>query len=956
MTGARRAASEGVRATGARRNGVRMAIVATVVATVAGLPTAGGAQVSPGTQPIGGAGEAANIKVVGHTDLGGAGLNADVAVSGNIAVVGAGYIPMNTMQTANTKWASDNNAPPCATVPAKVVDLSNPSRPVVASTIAVPPGQAVADVDLLRISTPAFQGELAAIAFASCDYDQQTFRERGVVLTGTFAHRGVGFYDVTDPAQPHLIGRYLADFENFDPNAPPCARPPEGSDARCAQDMFSVELKRIRDGRILALASTPGGSETNRPATDVRLLDVSDPGRPAQLSVWPPLGDAPPRTSNLGCYPRSGSRHARFSPDGTKVLVPYLDGGVFILDVNDLANPKQVGQWTYPEDWNIEGNAAHVAPTRVNDRDVALVADEDIWWPTSAFRVNTPASLAGNHVGCSDLYTSADQKFVSQIFRHPGGQLPGDLVYVGRGCPARAPNRPTVIPADPYLADPRGKLLFADSNPNPATQPTLNTAGCTFNSRVRRAQDAGALGVVLICATGPCASDRVASIAGFPPTGSPREATDQNLALTGDASIPGFQVNQPAGLAIRGVLCPSFTPGATANTGTCTGGQTVGGALVDLPGEWGGLRMLDVTNAADPRLTTTFKTQRSLQMPPPDYRGIYSVHHAVTEGDRAYVAWNSDGLRVLDLGSGLPSEIASFVPPDRPDPTGTIPAKARVVGVAHNATHIVISDVNSGLYVLEKPAPFGGRGYWMAGSDGGVFALGDAPFLGSMRNLRNPVVGIVPTSTGRGYWLVASDGGVFAFGDAPFRGSTGGRRLNAPVVALVPTRTNQGYWLVASDGGVFAFGDARFHGSTGNLRLNRPVVGAAASATGAGYWLVASDGGVFAFGDARFLGSAGNLRLNRPVVGMAPTVNGRGYWLAAADGGIFAFGNAQFHGSAGGLRLASPVTGIAPVANSSGYWLSAADGGLFALSAPFLGSLAGNRLVAPIVGVAAVPR
>ena len=934
----------------ARRAAGRAAAAVALLVAVAGLPGSGGAQVSPGTEPIT-QGQASNLKLVGHSNLGGAGLNGDVAISGNTAVVGAGFVPMNTMQTANTKFAADNNAPPCTTVPVKVVDLSDPSKPVVAATIPVPQGQAVPDVDILRVSTPKFRGDLAAIAFASCDYDQETFRERGVVLTGSFAHRGVAYYDVTNPAEPRFISRYMADSENVDPAAPPCGRPPAGADNRCAQDIFSIELKRTRDGRILSLASRPDGAERSTPFTDLRILDTTDPANPVQVGTWPPLGDPPPRTSNLGCYPRAGSRNPRFNPDATKVLVPYLDGGTFVLDVTDLANPKQLGNWNYPNDWNVEGQAAHVASAQISGRELALVADEDIWWPTSVFRVSSPASIAGDKVGCADLFTMADQKFVSQIFRHPGGQIPGELAYVGRACPERSPTPPAVIPADPYLTDPRGKLLFADGNINTATQPTLNAAGCTFNSRVRRAQDAGALGVVLITA-----NPTPFSIAGFPPTGSPREATDQNRALTGDVSIPGFQVNQPAGFAIRSVLCPNFTPGATPNTGTCSGGQAVTGALADLPGEWGGLRVLDVTNPAAPSEVAHFKTNRSKQMPPPDYRGLYNVHHAVVENDRAYVAWNSDGLRVLDLGSGVPAEIASFVPPDAPDPTGTVPAKARVVGVAYTPTHIVISDLNSGLYVLEKPAPFGGRGYWMAGADGGVFAMGDAPFLGSVPRVASPVVGIVPTSTGKGYWLVASDGGVFAFGDAPFKGSTGGKRLNAPMVALVPTRTNQGYWLVGADGGVFAFGDASFFGSAGGLKLAAPIVAATPAATGGGYTLAAADGGVFAFGDANFYGSTGTTRLNRPIVSMASTVSGRGYWLTASDGGVFAFGDARFLGSTGGLRLAQPVVGMAAVANSSGYWLAAADGGVFALNAPFFGSLGGVKLASRIVGIAAVPR
>ncbi len=39
-----------------------------------------------------------------------------------------------------------------------------------------------------------------------------------------------------------------------------------------------------------------------------------------------------------------------------------------------------------------------------------------------------------------------------------------------------------------------------------------------------------------------------------------------------------------------------------------------------------------------------------------------------------------------------------------------------------------------------------------------------------------------------GYRLVATDGGIFAFGDAGFLGSTGGIRLNQPVVGMTAVR------------------------------------------------------------------------------------------------------------------------------------------------------------------------
>ena len=63
-----------------------------------------------------------------------------------------------------------------------------------------------------------------------------------------------------------------------------------------------------------------------------------------------------------------------------------------------------------------------------------------------------------------------------------------------------------------------------------------------------------------------------------------------------------------------------------------------------------------------------------------------------------------------------------------------------------------------------------------------------------------------------GYWLAAYDGGVFALGDAPFEGSAAALDLVAPVFAISPSPMGAGYRLLAGDGGVFAYGDAGFLG------------------------------------------------------------------------------------------------------------------------------------------------
>jgi len=94
------------------------------------------------------------------------------------------------------------------------------------------------------------------------------------------------------------------------------------------------------------------------------------------------------------------------------------------------------------------------------------------------------------------------------------------------------------------------------------------------------------------------------------------------------------------------------------------------------------------------------------------------------------------------------------------------------------------------------------------------------------------------TPSGKGYWLVGSDGGVFAYGDADRTlGSLAGTHLNGSIVGMAATPSGKGYWLVGSDGGVFAYGDADPHlGSLAGTHLNGSIVGwpqhRAARATG----------------------------------------------------------------------------------------------------------------------------
>jgi hypothetical protein len=223
-------------------------------------------------------------------------------------------------------------------------------------------------------------------------------------------------------------------------------------------------------------------------------------------------------------------------------------------------------------------------------------------------------------------------------------------------------------------------------------------------------------------------------------------------------------------------------------------------------------------------------------------------------------------------------------------------------------------------------------GYWLVGTDGGIFSYGAAKFFGSTGaiKLNQPVVGMAGTPDGRGYWLVASDGGIFSFGTAGFYGSMGGKPLNQPIVGIAATRTGRGYWMVASDGGIFAFGDAGFYGSTGSIKLAKPIVDIVPTPSGKGYWMAASDGGIFAFGDAGFFGSTGAIKLAKRIQQMAATPSGKGYWMVAGDGGIFSFGDAGFFGSAVDGSAEKRIVDISASASGKGYYITASNGAVYA--------------------------
>ncbi len=89
-----------------------------------------------------------------------------------------------------------------------------------------------------------------------------------------------------------------------------------------------------------------------------------------------------------------------------------------------------------------------------------------------------------------------------------------------------------------------------------------------------------------------------------------------------------------------------------------------------------------------------------------------------------------------------------------------------------------------------------------------------------------PTVGIAPTLSGNGYWLVGSDGGVFAFGNAGYHGSLpGSGGAASAVVGIEPTTSGGGYWVAEVNGTSPNFGNAT---NLGSVSPTAPVSGIAA--------------------------------------------------------------------------------------------------------------------------------
>ncbi|WP_417727717.1 PA domain-containing protein [Roseovarius sp.] len=396
------------------------------------------------------------------------------------------------------------------------------------------------------------------------------------------------------------------------------------------------------------------------------IYDITDPANPVRVSAWgaeeifdPGVGDEVADVSRvlnsaLWLLDGFGASANRFLHDvtinkaGDKAYLSNWDAGLVLIDISDPANPAFVSQAIDVANGSLDGevNSHNAWPNA--DGTVVVETEEDF----SAWESNIPP-------------TSLTQD---------GGATPGD---------------PTI----------------------PAT--AISTSAGDFFETNQTGLSGSVSGGQVVVDGGPTfAAVELGTAAGSP-------TFSDTGTLSGELVFIGRACTLTAGDALLNV--GAIDPGdiAVVRRGACEfdeksqSAAAAGASAVVIannqPGStpWGGIRIWDYSDPANPVLSSLFDTECSASTEPGgecDPRGTYSVHNVQVEGEKAYVSWYSDGMVVLDISDPVnPVETARFKRsgPEFEAENGGI---QDIWGVYKetNSPWIFGSDRNGGLYVLKE--------------------------------------------------------------------------------------------------------------------------------------------------------------------------------------------------------------------------------------------------------------
>jgi hypothetical protein len=216
------------------------------------------------------------------------------------------------------------------------IDVTDPARPRVTVQTDLPHGK-------VRSNSLDVWGNVLAVAYQT--------------VTHGLSPAGFELFDISQPENPRTIGF----FDCSGPHSRGVHQLwfADGAYVHCAGGASDFEPHNLLDDQIY------------------RIIDVRDPSRPVEAGRWwmpgTRVGDIepPPQRLPIDCGFRAHNTNV-YPQRPDRAYVGYLDGGAFILDISDLAEPKVVGAWNphppYP------GFTHTVLP--LFGRDLLLVTDE----------------------------------------------------------------------------------------------------------------------------------------------------------------------------------------------------------------------------------------------------------------------------------------------------------------------------------------------------------------------------------------------------------------------------------------------------------------------------------------------------------------------------------------------------------------------------------------------------
>jgi hypothetical protein len=476
--------------------------------------------------------------------------------------------------------------------------------------------------------------------------------------TWTGAKVGVRLIDIGNPAHPTLLTTL------------PVRRGAVCNDLKA----LGADTLAFR-GDLLAVGETGG-------VYGVEFWDVTDPRRPRFLSSFSTGGDG---VYGVSLLQRQGQVLA---------LLATLDRGLQIVDATNPGQPLLLATWQLQAQLGINpgvgargesfnrgvstNGAGTIAYLAYGDAGVVILDISDPVRPrylgrTRYYLDEEGGALAAAEAKGGQLLITTDFDLdpaptarslhviepVKLAGLHPGAELACTrplaqtgpiralVVYIGTG-----------LTSEPLLADPQGKIALL--------QPGNSEA--TVRGQISRAQAAGAVAVLL-----------------SRPVGNP-------LRCSTPSAIPGMSLSKESAHAIQAALKK---------------GETVEVELVAGASTWGFVWLWDIRNPTWPRRVGRFATPATRQFPP--RQGWFTAYRPVVRGNRLYVSWCTDGVRVVDIADPeRPREIAHFIPPNlgaaspypQPGTPGPYGAFPMTWGATEHHGLILVSDMRTGLWIL----------------------------------------------------------------------------------------------------------------------------------------------------------------------------------------------------------------------------------------------------------------